>query len=102
VGIVSRSDVLRGLVRPDAEIAQDVTHLLKAAPDRPDDHRVTCSVEDGKVVLTGDVRYAWDEPVVVAMVRSVDGVIDVVSHVRHREANPNLPKPPPWVPGVRA
>jgi CBS domain-containing protein len=101
VGIVSRRDILRGLVRPDAEIAQDVTHLLKAAPDRPDDHHVTCSVEDGKVVLSGDVRYAWDEPTIVAMVRGVDGVIDVVSHVRHREASPNLPRPP-WPLGGRS
>ena len=44
------------------EIAEDVTRRLKEAPDRPDDYHITCTVEDGKVTLTGDVRYAWDDP----------------------------------------
>jgi CBS domain-containing protein len=100
VGIVSRHDLLRALVRPDAEIAEDVARVLRTDPNRPDDHHVTCSVEDGKVTLMGDVRYAWDAPIIVALARSVDGVIDVVSHLRHREPNRTIPKPP-WVLGVR-
>ena len=100
VGIVSRHDILRTLVRSDAEITEDVNRRLKEAPDRPEDHHVTCTVEDGKVTLTGDVRYAWDEQILVAMIRGVDGVIDVVSRIRHRETNLNLPRPH-WVLGGR-
>lgn len=102
VGIVSRQDILRSLARPDEEIAAEVTRLLRTDPNRPDDHRVTSSVEDGRVKLTGDVRYAWDESIIVAMVRGIDGVIDVVSHVHHREPNPTPPLPkPPWSLGAR-
>jgi CBS domain-containing protein len=98
VGIVSRQDILRALVRPDAEIAADVTHALATDPNRPDDHHVLCTVEDGKVTLTGDVRYAWDAPIIVAMARGVDGVIDVESHLHHREPNPKGPPTSwPWV-----
>jgi CBS domain-containing protein len=99
VGIVSRHDILRVLARPDAEIAEDVRRTLRTDPNRPDDHHVTCSVKDGQVTLAGDVRYAWDAPIVVAMVRAVDGVIDVVSNLHHRESNRNLGKPP-WVIGM--
>jgi CBS domain-containing protein len=100
VGIISRQDLLRGLTRPDEEIATEVARLLRTDPNRPDDHRVTSSVEDGRVTLTGDVRYAWDEPIIVEMIRGVDGVIDVDSHLHHREPNPSLPKPP-WMLGTR-
>jgi hypothetical protein len=36
----------------------------------------------------------------VEMIRGVDGVIDVDSHLHHREPNPSLPKPP-WMLGAR-
>jgi CBS domain-containing protein len=98
VGIVSRHDILRGLVRPDTEIAADVTRILHTHPNRPDDHHVNCSVEGGRVVLTGDVRYAWDEPIVLDLVRRVDGVIDVVSRLHHREPTPLVK--PPWYVGM--
>ena len=100
VGIVSRQDILRSLARPDDEIAAEVTRLLRTDPNRPDDHRVTSSVEDGRVRLTGDVRYAWDERIIVEMIRGVDGVIDVDSNLHHREPNPSRPKPP-WMLGTR-
>jgi CBS domain-containing protein len=100
VGIVSRHDILHSLDRPDAKIAEEVTSVLRSDPNRPDDHHVTCSVQDGNVTLTGDVRYAWDTPIVVAMVRSIDGVVDVVSELHHRERTPSGPKPA-WLAGMR-
>jgi hypothetical protein len=51
VGVVSRSDILHALDRPDGEIAEAVTRVLRTDPTRPDDHHVTCSVEDGDVTL---------------------------------------------------
>jgi CBS domain-containing protein len=100
VGIVSRQDLLRTFARPDAEIAADVHRVLTEHPNRPDDHHVTCTVAEGMVTLGGDVRYAWDEPIVVAMVREVEGVIDVESHIHFREPNPGPPAPT-WMFGVR-
>jgi CBS domain-containing protein len=100
VGIVSRQDILRSLARPDEEIAADVTRLLRTDPNRPDDHRVMSSVHDGTVTLTGDVRYAVDESIIVTMIRGIEGVIDVVSHLHHREPNPPVPHSP-WIPGTR-
>jgi osmotically-inducible protein OsmY len=66
----------------------------------PEDHHVNFSVHQGAVTLTGDVRYQWDEPIVVGMVRNVAGVIDVVSHLHHRQRNPSS-SPQPKMFGAR-
>lgn len=98
VGIVTRRDILRTFARPDVEIAEDVARILESHP--PEDHHVECSVADGVVTLTGDIRYPSDESVVVSLVRAVDGVIDVVGRLQPRE-----PEPPTttsaWTYGVR-
>ena len=88
VGIVSRHDILSEFDRPDEAILADVKIALTHDPNLPDDQHVQCSVDDGIVSLTGDVRYGWDEAIVVSIVRGVPGVIDVVSHIHAREANP--------------
>lgn len=88
VGMVSRHDILKLYTRPDAEIADDVAATLVGHPNRPDDCHVRSSVESGIVTLTGDVRYEWDEPAVVSLVRDVAGVINVISNVHNREPNP--------------
>jgi len=100
VGMVSRQDVLGAFARPDDAIAQDATQLLTTHPNRPDDCHVRASVEDGIVTLTGDVRYEWDLPVVVSLVRNIPGVIDVISQLHNREPNPE-PSTAPWMFGVR-
>jgi CBS domain-containing protein len=99
VGIVSRQDILRMFDRPDDVIRVDVERVLSGL-NRPDDSHVRCSVQGGVVTLTGDVRYAWDKPIVVWMVREVEGVIDVISELHNREPNPR-PSPRPWMPGPR-
>lgn len=88
VGMVSRQDILRTLIRPDEAIDASVGEVLRANPNRPDDAHVTHSVQDGIVTLGGDVRYAWDGPIVMSLVRNVDGVIDVISHMHSREPDP--------------
>ncbi len=98
VGIVSRRDVLQALARPDADIAADVTRMLASHPNRPEDHHVISTVKEGKVTLTGDVRYAHDAPILVHMVRDVDGVIGVESRLHHREPTPpGTTAPSPWM-----
>lgn len=94
-GIVSRQDVLRTFDRSDDAIAGDVAEALTTHPNLPDDCHVRSSVADGVVTLVGDVRYEWDEAAVVAIVRSVPGVLDVVSTLRHRHRNPRT-SANPW------
>lgn len=95
VGIVSRRDILKMFDRPDVTIAADVKRVLADALTMPEDHHVRFSVDRGVVTLTGDVRYGWDEPIVVSMVRDVPGVLDVLSELRHRHPNPRVPSQPP-------
>jgi len=94
-GMVSRGDILAMFDRPDDTIAGEVAEVLGTHPNLPDDCHVRSTVNDGVVTLSGDVRYEWDQPVVIAIVRSVPGVLDVVSHLRHRESNPRS-SPSPW------
>jgi CBS domain-containing protein len=94
VGMVSRQDILKTLTRPDAEIDADVGEILRTHPNRPDDAHVVHTVTDGIVTLGGDVGYAWDIPIVIGLVRNVEGVLDVVSGIHNREPNPRA--------GVRA
>jgi CBS domain-containing protein len=100
VGIVSRHDILQVFDRPDAAIADDVRRLLAEHRNMPDDHHVNFSVQEGIVTLTGDVRYRWDEPIVVSTVRNVAGVIDVINHLHHRQPNPK-PSTKQWMFGAR-
>jgi CBS domain-containing protein len=103
VGVLARQDVLRTLVRPDREVAADVARMLATAANRPDELRVRSSVVDGKVVLTGDVRYPEDIGIVVAMVHDVAGVIGVEDHLHAREPAPRQAPPPPlsWITRTR-
>ena len=100
VGLVSRHDILATFDQPDDVVTIDVKQALTEDPSRPDDHHVDVSVEGGIVTLSGDVRYAWDERVVVSIVRDVPGVIDVVSNLHHRQPNPRS-SADTWVFGPR-
>lgn len=74
--------------------------LLNDTFAMPDDAHVECFLDHGVVSLVGDVRYSSDEAIVVALVRGVEGVVDVNSHVRTPE--PDAPKPPAyWDYGAR-
>jgi len=95
VGIVSRQDILRVFDRPDDAIAADVERILRDDLNLPEECHVTSTVDHGIVTLTGHVRYSWDESIVLSMVRDVEGVIDVTSHLHHREPNPRPSTTPP-------
>ena len=98
VGIVSRHDVLSVFDRPDEVIAADVEAALAGDPCIPEDHHVRFLVDGGVVTLAGDVRYRWDEPVIVSIVRRVPGVLEVTGHLRNRLPNP--PVGQRWMPGM--
>ena len=52
------------------------------------------------MTLSGDVRYAWDESIVVSLVAGVPGVIEVINHLHNREPDPR-PSTPPGIFGMR-
>ncbi len=79
IGIVSRRDLLKLFLRPDSEIATQVTEVLaEVLPEDP--AAVTVSVHDGVVTLTGHSVAGWKDELrlAVRLVADLDGVIDVV------------------------
>jgi CBS domain-containing protein len=76
VGIVTRADVVRTLIRPDGAITAEVRwrceHELWISPD---DLRV--ETRSGVVALTGTVETRADAELAKRWARAVDGVVDV-------------------------
>jgi CBS domain-containing protein len=72
VGIVSRRDVLRTLLRDDAAVLTDVGERLHAYSGEPERWRV--EVDEGVVTVRGDFDDARQHDTVVALVRTVAGV----------------------------
>jgi CBS domain-containing protein len=75
IGIVSRADLLRPLVRPDEHISRDVEELLErkllvAAG-------VEVEVRDGIVTLTGQLERRSLIPILVGLVDGIEGVVRV-------------------------
>lgn len=80
VGIVSRRDVLKALVRPDAEIRADVVHLVEAYTGEPGCWEVR--VDDGMATVrrtrgAPGVSRAVEEFAVEQLLRTVAGVVTV-------------------------
>ena len=80
VGIVSRRDLLKVFLRPDAEIAGEVQELvadlLLARPGM-----VTAAVRDGVVTLTGQLAGQDEIQHLAALVKDIDGVEDVIDRM---------------------
>lgn len=72
-GIITRHDVLRALIRSDAEIGAAIDVLL----DDLGEPRLAARIEWGVVRLEGTVELRSSIPRIVALVEAVDGVIDV-------------------------
>jgi CBS domain-containing protein len=85
IGIVSRRDLLSLFMRPDSEIAGQVTELLsEVLPGDP--AGVGIHVHDGVVTLArkNDALLDGDDqlPVAMRLCRDIDGVIDVIDKTR--------------------
>lgn len=72
VGVVSRHDVLRALLRDDAETQAALDELL-----RGEDDDIMAQVEWGVATLTGVVTYHSTARRLAKVVRDIDGVVDV-------------------------
>ncbi|CAL9657026.1 hypothetical protein SUDANB105_06844 [Streptomyces sp. enrichment culture] len=78
VGVVSRRDLLRALIRDDAEIRTEVASLV--AQHMPDPRAVHVVVENGVVTMTGRLDKAVVRELVAA-VRDIDDVVGVVDEI---------------------
>lgn len=83
-GIISRGDLIGVYGRPDTEIAADVRDqvLHRAMSLDPDSMRV--QVTDGIVDVTGQLERRSLIPLLVELVRAVDGVVAVEPHLTYR------------------
>ncbi|MFD5891733.1 CBS domain-containing protein [Streptomyces sp. NPDC060334] len=84
VGIVTRMDLLRLFVRPDAEIRRRIVEeVLTEVLDVPGGD-VEVHVVDGIVALGGCLERQSQLPSLVSLVKQVDGVVSVESRVTAR------------------
>jgi CBS domain-containing protein len=72
VGIVSRRDVLRSVLRTDAVLRHEVQHRLDEYAGGV--RRWTASVTDGTVTVEGNFDDEVEQKVVAVMVRTVPGI----------------------------
>ncbi|MEW2582941.1 CBS domain-containing protein [Streptomyces virginiae] len=84
VGIVTRRDLLRLFLRPDAEIRRRITDdVLGDLLDVPAGD-VDVHVVDGIVTLNGQVERRSQLPVLLSLAEHIDGVVAVASRVTAR------------------
>jgi CBS domain-containing protein len=82
VGIVSRADLLKVFLRKDADIKNEIVDdLLKRLWIGPSE--LTITVDDGVVAVQCEVEQRSLIEVVTRLVRSVDGVVDVVTDLTY-------------------
>lgn len=84
VGIVTRRDLLRVFLRPDADIRDEVIDevLVRALWLMP--RSIDVSAAEGVVTLTGRLERRSEAEIAVAMTRQTDGVVAVVDELTWR------------------
>ena len=82
VGIVTRADLLRPLLRTDAEILAEVEDAVLGKSLGLSPRLVQVRVLDGVVRLQGQVGSERQRAVLLRLARSVDGVVDVIDALR--------------------
>jgi CBS domain-containing protein len=75
VGIISRRDILRAMVRTDDVLTREVQHRLDDFADRP--HRWMATVERGVARIVGDFDNDSEQAIVAVLARTVPGVAAV-------------------------
>jgi CBS domain-containing protein len=98
VGIVSRTDLLKIYLRPDAEIREEVEDVLCGAPGWVVPDTIQVLVEDGVVTLEGRAEQRSQIPMLVDIAGSVDGVVDAQSRLGYEvdDATPGIDALAPW------
>ena len=76
-GLVSRSDLLKVFLRPDAELSEEIQREVVERLFRGTGAEVHARVEGGVVTLGGQLHDASLVPVAARLARAVEGVVDV-------------------------
>jgi CBS domain-containing protein len=84
VGIVTRTDLVRAFTRSDGEIRDEIVHELLERTLWLDQGAVEVEVEDGAVLLTGEVRTRSDAALLERLVTRVPGVVQVDAKLHWR------------------
>lgn len=79
VGIITRGDLLRPYLRTDSEILAAVEDAVVAQGLSP--RVIRAGASEGVVTLEGSVSAERDRAILLRLIRSLDGVIDVVDHL---------------------
>ncbi len=94
LGIVSRADLLRPFIRPDAEIRSEILQDVLLRTLWIDPREVEVTVDDGVVRLGGTLESRSVAELVGRVVRHSDGVVDVVNELGYvRDDSDYKPEP---------
>jgi CBS domain-containing protein len=84
VGIVTRRDLLRVFLRPDAAIRAEVVDEVLARALWLPPGSVTVIVVEGVVTLAGPMERRSETEIALSMTRQIDGVVGVVNKLSYR------------------
>jgi CBS domain-containing protein len=98
VGIVSRADLLKVFLRTDAEISREIREDVIRRTLWIDPTTIRVVVREGVATLEGQIERRSLVPVLVALVRSVEGVVAVDSRLSFLidDTSPGGDLPLPW------
>jgi CBS domain-containing protein len=88
VGIVTRTDMIRAFVRPDADLLEEITEEVLARTLWIPPDRISVTVSRGEVTLAGTVDSKQDAELVRHFVERVPGVVGVRSELRWLDEDP--------------
>ncbi|MFD5256325.1 CBS domain-containing protein [Streptomyces bobili] len=91
-GIVSRADLLKVFLRPDEEIEEEVRRTVIAYLFPAFSHAIHVHVHEGVVTLRGQIGDTSLISVAARLIRAVEGVVDVESHLTDGSAAPTGPE----------
>jgi predicted transcriptional regulator len=102
LGILSRADLIRLLLRADNEIALEIRRdLLSRALSLDPGGAVRVQVRDGVVHLEGELENESHIGILVELVRRIEGVIGVEHRLSWHNKDDTAPPPRfPWATGV--
>ena len=95
VGLVSRTDILRVFIRPDAEIIAEIRERVMRKVLWIDPRPVKVVCEDGNVSLSGTLETQTDAELLVELARRLDGVVSVQDRLTWSVGNSGLEMMPP-------
>ncbi|GGT03910.1 hypothetical protein GCM10010156_72190 [Planobispora rosea] len=84
-GIVSRHDLIKVFVRPDADIAQEIRKDILDHSAWTDTSQVKVAVHQGVVTLGGRMQQRSEARVAARLALRVNGVIDVIDEIKWDE-----------------